>query len=108
MHFVDIMLPQGTAERILVPFAGGHERIGPEEHGGVPSIHYQATAAGRAAYAAVTHLRGPWTIDLWIAADGGHLVEVMITAGPAGQLTFFGQITISDVNDPDIRIKKPT
>ena len=32
----------------------------------------------------------------------------MITAGPADQLTFFGQVTISDVNDPDIRIKKPT
>ena len=108
MRVVDIVLPQGTAERILLPFAGGYERVGPEDHDGVPTTHYQATPAGRAAYAAVTHLRGPWTIDLWIADDGGYLAAVVIQAGPADQLTFFAQVALSDVNDPDIRIKKPT
>jgi hypothetical protein len=108
MHFVDILLPEGTAQRILLPFAGGFERVGPEDHDGVASTHYQATAAGRAAYAAVTHLRGPWTIDLWIADDGGYLAGVVIKAGPEDQLTFFAQVALSDVNDPDITIKKPT
>jgi hypothetical protein len=107
-QFIEIILPAGLAERVLLPFAGGFEEVGIEAHGGVDAVHYQATRAGRAAYATVTGIRGPWTIDLWVAESDGHLVSFLAKGGAANADDgLYAQIDITDANDPDIEIKTP-
>jgi hypothetical protein len=105
--FVDLVQPAQIAARVLLPFAAGFERVGAERHGGIAATHYRATAAGRAAYAAVTKLRGRWTADVWIADQPGVLIELEIKVGGAGDDGFLATIEVTDVNDPTILIRRP-
>lgn len=106
---VDVVMPQSLAERTIVPFAGGYERVGPETHAGTETIHYRSTPTGRDAYAEVTGLGGAITADVWIAAEGGHLIAAEIHgASSGGDDGLIVQIELTDVNDPDIVIKRPT
>jgi hypothetical protein len=105
---IDILLPAGVAERTVIPLAGGYERVGPEHHAGIATIHYQATDAGLATYAAVTGLQGVLSADLWIAEADGYLAAVEIRGKSAsGEDGFLTQIDITHANDPKIVIKVP-
>ncbi len=82
MSALDGFLPEGMAGNVARPFASGFERVGTGEHGGVVAIHYRATAAGLAEYAAATRSHGALTADLWIAEQGGYLVGLDIRSTP--------------------------
>ena len=105
--FVDLLLPTGIAERTLLPFAGGWERVGSDPHHGVPATRYRATPAGIDAYTAVTGVRGDWTADLWIA-DAGYLLAMRIHGETRdGSDGFLAEIELTSVNDPVNTVRKP-
>jgi hypothetical protein len=123
-YVVGLWLPEGVAERTILPFAGGFERVGPERHDGVDTIHYRLTPGGAGAYTNVTGVVGTWTGDLWIASEGGYLVAATIdgtppprptpSAPPSGLVSTWAKdrglhvvIAISDANDPTIVVKPP-
>jgi hypothetical protein len=105
---IDLLMPAGVAERAVLPFAGGFERVGAARHGGRDTIRYRATAAGREAYAAVIGVAQIWSANLWIDERDGFLVGVEVRARPRDEdLGFLAQIEISDVNDDRIVIEPP-
>jgi hypothetical protein len=109
---VMLLLPDETAARMILPFAGGYERIGADQRADVATTHYGLTEAGKEAYAAVTGLPGEWTGDLWIAADGGYLVEARLTArrpdpeAPGRDISY--SVVVTDADEPGIEVKPPT
>jgi hypothetical protein len=105
---IDILLPAGVAERTVIPFAGGYERVGREQHAGIATIHYQATDAGLATYAAVTGVQGAFSADLWIAEADGYLATLEIRGKSAsGDDGFLTQIDVTHANDQKIVMKEP-
>jgi hypothetical protein len=107
---MSVLLPDGAAARMIGPFAGGFERIGGESRDGIETVHYRLTEAGEAAYAEVTGVEGTWTGDVWIAVDGGYLVEATVTAttDPSDTVRDVSFVTrVRDANDPDIEITPP-
>lgn len=105
---IELLMPAGVAERTVLPFAGGYERVGAARHGGRDTIRYRATDAGREAYAAVTGVTQIWSANLWIDERDGFLVGVEVRAKPRGDdQGFLVQIEISDVNDDRIVIDPP-
>ena len=84
-RLIDLLMPAGVAERAVLPFAGGYERVGAARHGGRDTIRYRATAAGREAYAAVIGVAQIWSANLWIDERDGFLVGAEVRAKPRGE-----------------------
>jgi hypothetical protein len=102
-----LVTPEGLAGRVIVPFAGGFQRVGTETHGGVQTVHYRASKRGVEAYVAAFNFGGTMTADLWIASAGGQLVGARI-AGKTSHKNPSTGATIDDiallafeVTDPD-------
>jgi len=112
-----LLTPEGLAKRVVVPFSGGYRRVGTEQHGGVTTVHYRASAAGTKAYAEAFHFKGAMTADVWIASAGGELVGARI-AGTASHKDPSSGRTVDDsvlvafeVTDPNAAgnvVKLPT
>ena len=68
----------GTLRRHVLPFASGFRQLGRQQHAGIPTIHYRATAATRRAIAMVANFDAELTADVWIAVDGGWLAGAEI------------------------------
>jgi hypothetical protein len=124
LEYLALWLPEGVAERTILPFAEGFERVGNEQHEGVATVHYRLTPGGADAYTNVTGVSGTWTGDLWMAVDGGYLVAATIdgtppprpspSVTPSGLTSTWSKdrglhviISISDANDPTIVVKPP-
>ena len=75
---ITLLTPEGFARRVVVPFAAGFRRLGPETHDGLATIHYRRSAAGERAYSDALHFDGDVSADLWIAADGRYLAAARI------------------------------
>ncbi len=105
---LEALTPEGLADRLVLPFAGGFRRAGIEVHDGVMSVRYEVTPGGVEAYAAATNLSGKIKANVWVARDGGYLVGFHIegsgtmpaaSAGGASEDGFLFQVDISHVND---------
>ena len=92
---VQLLTPEGSASRYIIPFAGGYHRIGSERHAGVATQHYEASRMGEAAYARTMDFDGPLTADVWIADDGGHLVAARVS-GKATRVDPTSKRTVDD------------
>jgi hypothetical protein len=105
-----LFLPDGMATRLIIPFAAGFESVGVERRGTLDTVHYRLTDGGAHVYATATRCDGPWTGDLWIAADGGQLVAAELEcAVPAASGTNFQvQVEVTDIDDPTIKIEPPS
>jgi hypothetical protein len=85
-------------------------RVGEEDKNGIPSVHYQSTMDP-----GVGSMLGlptaTWTIDTWLAKDGGFPVSAMIVAtgqneaGEAG--SFSVSLDVTGINDPNLKIEAP-
>ena len=85
-------------------------KVGEEDKNGIPSVHYQSTMDP-----GVGSMLGlptaTWTIDTWLAKDGGFPVSALIVAegkneaGEAG--TFSVSVDVTGVNDPNLKIEAP-
>jgi len=113
---VQLLTPEGSAARYVLPFAAGYRRIGAERHGGVATQHYQASRSGEAAYERTMDFDGPLTADVWIASDGGYLVGARVTGNvshidPTTKHTvddgFSLAFEVSDANDPANTVTLP-
>jgi hypothetical protein len=116
MALIGLVTPEGNAVRYVTPFAAGYRRVGVQRHAGVATQHYQATAKGKAAYAKTLQFDGSLTADVWIAANGGHLVGARVS-GTAGHVDPSTKNTVDDgftlafevtrPNDPDNVVSLP-
>jgi preprotein translocase subunit SecD len=106
---VTLVTPEGSAARFVIPFAAGYRRVGAERYEGVATIHYRATAKGVAAYSKILEFKGPLSADVWVAADGGHLVAARVsgkashkdaTTGIVVDDSFTVAFEVSHPNDP--------
>ncbi|OGO53535.1 MAG: hypothetical protein A2Z32_08700 [Chloroflexi bacterium RBG_16_69_14] len=104
-----MLLPDGVAERLIVPYAAGFERVGLEQRNGVGAIHYRLTAQGAHVYATATSCDGIWTGDLWIAEGDGYLaaadVQCAAPAASGSESGFHVQLDVTDENDSTIVVK---
>lgn len=94
-----------TLRRHVLPFASGFRRVGSDQHAGVPTTHYRATAATRRAIATFAKFDGDLKADVWIAVAGGWLAGAEISGtklGPGGRTTdfVFVQVEVSHPDDP--------
>jgi hypothetical protein len=85
-------------------------RVGEEDKNGIPSVHYQSTAdPGIGSMLGLP--TATWTIDTWIAKDGGFPVSALIVAegkneaGEAG--SFSVSLDVTSINDPNLKIEAP-
>ena len=104
---ISALTPEGLAGRIVIPFAGGYQRVGTETHGGAKTVHYRASKRGAEAYAAAFHFKGTMTADLWIASAGGELAGARIAGtsshkDPSSGRTVDDSVLVAfEVTDPD-------
>jgi hypothetical protein len=85
-------------------------KVGEEDKNGIPSVHYQSTKDP-----GVGSMFGlptaTWTIDTWLAKDGGFPVSALIMAegkneaGEAG--SFSVSLDVTGINDPNLKIEAP-
>jgi hypothetical protein len=85
-------------------------KVGEEDKNGIPSVHYQSTAdpgvGGMLGLPTAT-----WTIDTWLAKDGGFPVSASIVAegkndaGEAGKFSI--SVNVTGINDPNLKIEAP-
>jgi hypothetical protein len=85
-------------------------KVGEEDKNGIPSVHYQSTKDP-----GVGSMLGlptaTWTIDTWLAKDGGFPVSALIVAegkndaGEAG--SFSVSVDVTSINDPNLKIEAP-
>jgi hypothetical protein len=106
---IDLLTPDGAGGRFLAPFAAGYRSVGPERHDGIASEHYRVSTKGIAAYASTLAFKGKLTADIWIAAQGGHLLGARVRGtgshvDPTSGLTidegFTFAFELTHVNDP--------
>ena len=82
---------------------GGAEDLGTENRNGIDAQHFRidgSTFAGT-----IPSMPEGASIDAWIATDGGYLVGLEIV-GEGGTDGF--TVDVSDVNDPSLRVERPS
>jgi hypothetical protein len=104
---ITVYLPEGLAERIVVPFAAGFERLGEERRGGVDTMHYRATRAGAEAYAAAFRFEGEISADVWIAREGGYLAAATIEGTTQPNDPIVIELAVTMPNDPRNVVEPP-
>ena len=113
---IALVTPEGFARRVIVPFAAGFRRLGPETHGGQATIHYRRSTGGERAYADALQFDGDVSADLWIAADGRYLAAARIagqgkqkdaTSGVEYDDAFLLAFDVSKANDPANLVQLP-
>jgi hypothetical protein len=106
---IALLTPEGLADRVIRPFAGGYRRAGTERHGGVEAVHYRAGTEAAEAYAAALSFPLPGSVsgDLWIAVAGGELVGARIVGtssrrdASTGATADDGVLIAFEVTDPN-------
>jgi hypothetical protein len=85
-------------------------KVGEEDKNGIASVHYQSTKdPGIGSMFGLP--TATWTIDTWLAKDGGFPVSAAIVAtgkneaGEAG--SFSMSVDVTGVNDPNLKIEAP-
>ena len=113
---IALLTPEGFARRVVVPFAAGFRRVGPETHEGLATIHYRRSAGGKRAYSDALQFDGDVSADLWIAADDGYLAAAKVagqgkqrdaTSGVEYDDTFLLAFDVSKVNDAGNVVQLP-
>jgi len=79
--------------------------VGDEDKNGVPTTHYkgEAPASVGSTFGLPT---GTWTIDQWVAKDGGYLVSSVLV-GESSDGKFTMSLDISDIDSPDNKVEAP-
>lgn len=88
----------------------GMSAVGDEEKNGVATTHY--TASGSELAGALNDqiglVDGTWTVDYWVAKDGGYPVAYVVEGKGANDASFSMSLAISDINSPSNTIETPT
>ncbi len=109
---IDGFSPETLYSTSISDWTGGLERVGEETKNGVAAIHCRANretavALGQALGGATT---AEWSMDVWVARDGGYLVSAVqkgeIGTGSTTQ-SYLVQIDVNDVNSPANKVEEP-
>ena len=79
--------------------------VGDEDKNGVPTTHYKGDAPPSVGsmFGLPT---GTWTIDVWVAKEGGYLVSsVLVGESTDGKFTM--SLDVSDFDSPDNKVEAP-
>jgi len=79
--------------------------VGDEDKNGVPTTHYKGDAPPSVGsmFGLPT---GTWTIDVWVAKEGGYLVSSVLT-GESSDGKFTMSLDVSDFDSPDNKVEAP-
>ncbi len=91
-------------------YADQLKEVGSETKNGVESTHYTADESVLGALSAVYGVTGSWSMDLWLAKDGGYLVSAAIKgAGQSGTEAGEFNLTmdITNIDDPANAVNPP-
>jgi hypothetical protein len=85
--------------------------VGDETKNGVPTTHYQSTQDVGGLAGTFGLPDGKWTMDVWIAKEGGYPVAMQATAtakegADTGKFTM--TVDITSMDDPSYKIEAPT
>lgn len=88
----------------------GMNAVGDETKNGVASTHYTAsgTAVADALNTQLGLKDGTWTVDYWVAKDGGFPVAYVVEGKGSDSAAFSMALEISDINNPSNTIEAPT
>ena len=109
---ISSLSPETLYSTSIGDWASGLERVGEESKNGVAAIHCRAdletaAALGQALGGVST---AQWSMDVWVARDGGYLVSAVqkgeIGAGSTTR-SYLVQIDVTDVNNPANKIEAP-
>ena len=109
---IDSLSPETLYNTSISDWTSGLERVGEETRNGVAAIHCQANretaaALGQALGGATT---AEWSMDVWVARDGGYLVSA-VQKGEIGTgsttRSYLVQIDVNDVNSPANKVETP-
>ena len=94
-------------EKFMAGFGSldGMEAVGDETRNGIASTHYkgEAPAAVGSMFGLPT---GTWTMEAWVAKEGGYLVSsALVGEAPDGKFTM--SVDISDLDSPDNKVEAP-
>jgi hypothetical protein len=112
LDMIDGLSPETLYSTSISDWTGGLERVGEETKNGVTAIHCRASretaaALGQALGGATT---AEWSMDVWVARDGGYLVSA-VQKGEIGTgsttRSYLVQIDVNDVNSPANRVETP-
>jgi hypothetical protein len=97
-------------------YLAGMQKVGAEQKNGVATTHYRGS---QASLEALARLAGgadmpfdvsDWTMDVWVAQDGGYLVGALqqgvIQSGET-KGTYLVEMNISNINDPANKVAPP-
>ena len=111
----DAFSPQKMFGQTFEQYLGGMKQVGEEQKNGVATLHLQADgqtlAAVAKAFGDTSGTPGDWTMDLWVARDGGYMVSA-VTRGTydvsGTQTSTVVSIDILGVNDPANKVVAPS
>ncbi len=113
----DSFSPEKMFGSMYTDYLTGMKAVGEEQKNGVATVHYtadQATldAAAESLGALIGEGATGWTMDLWIAKDGGYMISAVMgaqaAAAASGSGAFYLSIDISNINDPSNKVTRPT
>jgi hypothetical protein len=88
----------------------GMSPVGEETKNGVATTHYSASGADVAGMLNDTLglANGTWTVDYWVAKDGGYPVAYTVEGKGASDAFFNMALEVSDINNAANKIEVPT
>jgi len=109
---IDSLSPDTLYGSLGGGWAENLERVGDETKNGVTAVHCRADATTAADLGeALGGAKGAtWSMDLWVARDGGYLVGLLqkgATGSGSDKQEYLLQIDVSDVNSPANRVEAP-
>lgn len=106
----DSMITSLSPEKLMGSFGSmpGMAAVGDETKNGVETVHYAASGdeIGAMLGSSLGLPGADWTVDLWVAKDGGYAVSYLIT-GQGANGKFEMAVDVTDINSPANTIEPP-
>lgn len=87
----------------------GLNAVGDETRSGVATTHY--TATGSAVTSELNDTfgleNGAWTVDYWVAKDGGYPIAYTVEGKGSNDAWFSMSLEVSDINSPSNAVEEP-
>ncbi len=105
------MIDSFSADQMLGSFGGvgGLTAVGDETKNGVATTHYTAAAdaVGQAVGSSIGLADAKWSMDFWVAKEGGYAVSYAI-AGKNASGSFEMNLDVTDINSASNVVEVPT
>lgn len=112
----DSLAPDTLFGSQVTSYASGMQKVGTEQKNGVAAIHYEADDATVEALAKamagsdIVYDAADWTMDVWIAQEGGYLVSMIqkgIIKSGETSVPYLLEMNITNIDDPANKVEAP-